>query len=129
MKPLLSILFFISLSFPAFSIEIDVNKLEGLWGNSEDGGKTIWGFEHYKADGVLDSWGDYYSFKYVIKSTYQLKRDKGNLYSCIVITETSNAAIMPIGESWCDQVLKITDTEFHFKSTDGRVSVLYRQKL
>jgi hypothetical protein len=109
---------------------IDKMDLVGVWRYSEDGGKTFWGYEEYKADGTLDSWGVFPDSDetYQVKSTFEIKvADK--VLSCITIVKSSAPSFLGSGSSWCDEILEATDKTFTYKSSDGEVTTMYRQQL
>ncbi|WP_334013678.1 hypothetical protein [Alteromonas sp. S167] len=120
----LLLLFFTSGSFAA---QVDMSKLIGTWGNSDDGGRTFWGYDKYLPDGVLVSWGTTYGVKYNIEAMYKINR-KFKIESCITITKADIGEEF-VGESWCDEILELNDEIFKFKSDDGEITTLYRQDL
>ena len=117
-------------SLSAVATEIEFKNLVGIWGNSEDGGKTIWGYDQYFADGTFKSWGEIpmYSIKYEVEGSFEVKKEL-KTKSCLTISKTSDANIMPIGENWCDEIIELNDKVFRFKSRDGEITTLYRQDL
>lgn len=67
-----------------FFVPIDIAKLVGSWGNSDDGGQTFWGYDKYLPNGVLVSWGTTNGGQYSIEAIYKINR---KLKSCITITK------------------------------------------
>ena len=112
----------------ATASDIDRQRLVGVWGNSDDGGKTIWGYDQYFADGRLRSWGTLpqTTIKYELEATYQFKQKFGTI-SCLTITKSSFPEFLPVGEYWCDTIIDVNDNTFTFKRKDGSVATLYRQ--
>jgi hypothetical protein len=110
--------------------EIEFKNLIGVWGNSEDGGKTIWGYDQYFSNGSFKSWGEIpmSSRKYEVEGSYEVKH-KFKTNSCLTISKTSAPDIMPIGEHWCDEIIELNDKVFRFKSSYGEITTLYRQDL
>ncbi|TMP28085.1 hypothetical protein CWB99_01245 [Pseudoalteromonas rubra] len=108
--------------------EINPKDLIEIWGNSEDGGKTFWGYDQYFADGSLKSWGQIPEtpVKYKLEGTYQVKH-KFKLSSCLTISKTSHPEFIPTGTHWCDEIIKLNDKVFTFKSSNGKMTTLYRQ--
>lgn len=113
------------LSASVFAAPIDTAKLVGTWGNSDDGGKTFWGYDKYLPNGVLVSWGTTFGVQYNIEATYKIKR-KFKVESCITIIKADVDEEF-IGQSWCDEIVELNDEIFKFKSDDGEVTTLYRQ--
>ena len=130
MKISIIIFVLITSTFSSVANEIDSNYLIGVWGNSEDGGKTIWGYDQYFSDGSFKSWGEIPQppIKYELEGTYKVKH-KFKSSSCLTISKTSDPEIMPIGEHWCDEIIELNDKVFLFKSSDGEITTLYRQDL
>ncbi len=130
MKILTLIFLLITCSTSSFANEIKPENLIGVWGNSENGGKTIWGYDQYLSDGTFKSWGEIpgTSINYEVEGVYQLKQ-KFSTKTCLTVSKTSHPDIMPIGESWCDELIELNDMFLTFKSSDGELTTIYRQDL
>jgi hypothetical protein len=109
---------------------IDPNSLLGVWGTSEDQGQSIWGYDHYHADGTINSWGTFPDSiaDFRVDGRYQISGDLGQTI-CITISRTSHPEILPVGSQWCDQLISITEDEFTYQDSEGEQHVLYRQKV
>ncbi|WKE64257.1 hypothetical protein PVT67_11200 [Gallaecimonas kandeliae] len=127
-RPIALIPLLLAFSLPAMAASLDISKLVGIWGNSEDGGKTFWGYDQYLADGSTKSWGTVPNseFSYEIEGRYEIKEKFGTL-SCVTVTKTSAPALVPVGSRICDTLIDINDKTFVFKSDEGEVTTLYRQ--
>ena len=128
-KPVMKLLIcmmLLSLACGTFARQIDTSLLIGTWGNSEDGGKTFWGYDKYLKDGTLVSWGAYpeTDFSYKVRADYEVKVKFGT-FSCLTITESSPITDF-VGEFWCDEIIELTAETFTFKSSDGELTTLYR---
>ncbi|MBW8190267.1 hypothetical protein K0504_04385 [Neiella marina] len=112
----------------AYADHIDPAKLVGVWGNSSDGGKTFWGYDQYFSDGSTRSWGTVpdTTINYEVEAFYQVKQ-KFDITNCLTIVGTTHPEVMPVGSSWCDEILEVNDSYLTYKSTDGSVVTLYRQ--
>gem|GEM_PF-4910589 len=97
-------LIFISVFIVGDAVGNDYKTLiVGVWGNSDDKGKTITGYEHYLANGTLKSWGILpdTNLSYEIEATYKLIH-KFSVRSCMKVTKSSVPHLLPVGEYWCD---------------------------
>lgn len=120
----------ITSSFSSIANEIDPKDIIGIWGNSEDGGKTIWAYDQYFPNGSLKSWGriPQTPIQFKVEGTYEVKH-KFKTSSCLTISKTSHPELMPVGEHWCDEIIELNDKVFVYKSSDGEITILYRQDL
>jgi hypothetical protein len=103
------------------------DSLQGAWCNSDDGGKTCWGFDVFEpgtsrfcgrspSDGQVMSGSSRYAIS-------------GNRI-CHMITSSNNASIFPIGERMCFVVLDIDASKQIFKSIeDDEENTTYRTRL
>lgn len=112
----------------AMAGSIDPQQLVGVWGNSSDGGKTFWGYDQYFADGSTRSWGTVpnTTIHYEVEAMYNVKQ-KFDITNCLTIVGTSHPEVMPVGSSWCDEILEVNDSFLTYKSSDGSIVTLYRQ--
>jgi hypothetical protein len=101
---------------------------DGVWCNSEDGGKTCAGFDEFHADGRLTSCGKF-SFDrrpFTASGNYEVK----GRAVCAVITEASaNYAVRP-GFRFCVEMLEVTRDRQRYRMTVGdksEVQTLYRR--
>ncbi|GDY27001.1 hypothetical protein AHAT_28910 [Agarivorans sp. Toyoura001] len=105
-------------------------SLVGLWGNSDDHGQSVWGFDQFNADGTTLSWGvipdTYADFR--IDGTYEIS-DTTDKTLCTTITKSTIPQIMPIGSIWCDQIISINENELLYIDGEGQQNILYRQKV
>jgi hypothetical protein len=117
------------LSFSSLADEFSPELLVGVWGNSDDGGKTFWAYDEYTADGKILSWGEIpeANINFKIKTIYNLKKEEGTYFNCLKIVSTSHPEMLPVGEKWCSTMVKIDSKEFHFVNKQGKYRVLYRQ--
>jgi hypothetical protein len=105
------------------------NELIGVWGNSDDNGKTIWGYDEYFPDGTIKSWGTLPDDNYHYESEGKYELVGSNpILSCITVTKTSDPRIMSLGDYWCDELVKITEDKLIFKDEEGFQFTLYKQK-
>ncbi|WP_415911301.1 hypothetical protein [Neptuniibacter sp. QD37_11] len=106
----------------------DINVV-GVWGSSDDGGKTFWGFDEFKEDGTVKSWGviPESNLRIELEATYEVVSESKEIKNCLEITKTSTPVIMPIGTYWCDTIIRVDDKVLVFKSDDGVVTTLYKQ--
>ena len=117
--------FLIFISFPsAANIE---SLLLGVWGTSEDEGKTFTGFDEYTKEGKIISWGyiSELSRYFELEASYQILGNSPP-FSCVEITYSSEPSIISPGIKWCDEVVYIDAERFIYKSDDGRYNTLYR---
>ena len=105
------------------------NDLIGVWGNSEDGGKTFWGYDEYLPNGTLFAWGTLPGshVSYNIEASYNIKKEAA-LMSCLTINKSSEPEFIPVGLYWCDEIVEVNSGIFKFKDEDGEVTTLYKQK-
>lgn len=102
------------------------NALVGVWCNSDDGGKTCWGFDEFREDGTVSSCslppGATQAWRG--SATYEVK----GVYSCLIVTDSSDATMRP-GERICAQVLEINSVLQRYKYTDASAEfTLYRRR-
>ncbi|MET3377102.1 hypothetical protein ABIC89_006183 [Variovorax boronicumulans] len=84
----------------------DLNRaLQGVWCNSDDGGKTCHGYDEY-VDGTSSFCGAFPESKepYTAAMRYKIQGNR----ICAVITASSNPIIGP-GFSFCDEILEIDE--------------------
>ena len=119
---LIAIIFAVS-SVPLHSANSFEGLIIGKWGNSDDGGKTFWGFDEYFNNGTILSTGiDQYTYgDYVIESTFEIKNEK----SCFTVTKSSDPRGVAVGHKRCDKIVLINDKHFKFER-DGEIITLYR---
>jgi hypothetical protein len=100
--------------------------LVGVWCNSDDGGKTCWGYDEFRSDGTVKScalppgsiraWTG--AARFEVKGTY----------SCMVVTESSDDTMRP-GDRLCAEVLEINAVSQRYRFTDSKEEfLLYRRK-
>jgi len=108
---------------------INKDDLVGVWGSSEDHGKTFWGFDQYHANGRLMSWGTLpdtaESFELV--GTYQLITQNAMSVNCITILESSRPDVISPGTQICSLITKLNNSEMHYIDEEGQQHVLYKQ--
>ncbi|MBD1389682.1 hypothetical protein IC617_09595 [Neiella sp. HB171785] len=107
---------------------IDPQKLVGIWGSSDDGGETFWGYDQYFTDGSTRSWGTVpqTNIRYEIEAFYNVKQ-KFDVSNCLTVTNSSHPELMPVGSSWCDEIIEVNDDQLTYRNTDGSLVTLYRQ--
>lgn len=120
---LLSIIIQFVVACSVYADEFGANKIVGTWGDGANG------YNKYSEDGTILSWGEIpnANIKYEILSTYELEQRDGDTYSCITVTGSSHPEIMSVGESWCDKIIKVTDTEFTYITSEGNEYTMHRQ--
>lgn len=98
--------------------------LIGTWGNSDDEGRTFWGYDEFTSDGydiatgVIPETGR--AFRTV--ATYTVTGNK----NCMRITESDN---LSVGDYSCDEVLYIDDKILRYRSPfTSEIKTLYRVK-
>ena len=99
---------------------------DGVWCNSEDGGKSCAGFDEFHTDGRLTSCGKF-SFDrhpFTASGKYEVK---GRVV-CAVLTEASaNYAARP-GFRFCVEMLEVTKDRQRYRMSGSReVQTLYRR--
>lgn len=100
--------------------------LLGVWCNSDDGGKSCWGYDEYREDGTISTCslnpGSMQSWHGA--ATYEVR---GN-YSCMIVTYSSDKS-MRQGEKICAQILEITPSHQRYKYIDfPEQFTLYRRR-
>jgi len=117
------------LSFSSFADEFSPALLVGVWGNSDDGGKTFWAYDEYTTDGKILSRGEIpgSDINFKIETAYNLKKKEGTYFNCLEIISTSHPEMLPVGKKWCNTMVKIDSKEFHFINKRGKARVLFRQ--
>jgi hypothetical protein len=108
---------------------INIEDMVGVWGSSEDDGKTFWGFDQYQANGRLMSWGTLpdseESFELV--GTYQLITENAMSVNCITIIESSRPDVISPGTQICSLITKLNNSVMHYIDEEGQLHVLYKQ--
>lgn len=99
---------------------------DGVWCNSEDGGKTCAGFDEFHADGRLTSCGKF-SFDrrpFTAAGQYEVK---GHTV-CAVVTEASETYAVRPGHRFCVEMLEVTKDRQRFRMSESpEVQTLYRR--
>jgi hypothetical protein len=99
--------------------------LLGVWGNSDDEGRTFWGFDEFRADGTLASTGTFPvgTEPFRLAGTFDVSGRK----VCSRVTEASGSATLPVGHSFCVEVLYIDSNIQRYRSDeDQEIHTLYR---
>lgn len=101
--------------------------LVGVWGSSEDEGKTFTSFDEYTNKGQILSWGYLTDISryFELEANYKIMGNSP-YYSCVEITYSSEPSLVPVGVKWCDEIVYIDAERFIYKSDDGRYNTLYR---
>mgnify|MGYP000050074437 CR=1 FL=1 len=91
------------------------NDLIGVWGNSDDGGKTFWGYNEYLVNGVTRAWGTFQKSEesYELEGVYKIEYSSSPK-SCITVTKSSIPDILPIGHYFCSEIVELNQTHFKF---------------
>lgn len=98
--------------------------LDGAWCNSDDGGKTCWGYDLFDR-GNLRSCGRFPETKqsFVGQSRYNVNGSR----VCHVITHSSVPELLKPGEGFCVDVLQIDAKTQTFRDLDTNIdTVVYR---
>ena len=119
------------LAGPLHAKVLSSEDLIGVWGSSEDQGKTFWGFDQYAANGKLISWGTLpdSELSFELEGHYEVLSDQQSAISCIVITRSSHPDMLAVGDEICSLIVKLSATELHYVDTEGEYHVLYKQNL
>lgn len=108
---------------PLKNLELD-RALQGAWCNSDDGGKTCWGYDIFergnsKYCGAFPESGKAYAGT----SKYEIRGNR----ICHTVASTSDEAILKVGELVCFIVLDIDADKQSFRSVDDlKIIKLYR---
>ena len=105
------------------------DRLIGIWGNSDDNGKTIWGYDEFLPDGTTKSWGTspVDNSYYEVEGAYKITGNNP-LLSCITVTKSSNPKKLPVGDYWCNEIVSISEDKIIFKNNKGIQHTLYKQE-
>jgi hypothetical protein len=99
---------------------------DGVWCNSEDGGRSCAAFDEFHADGRLTSCGKF-SFDrrpFTASAKYEISGRR----ACVQVTESSPNFALRAGERFCVEVLEMTKELQRYRSEGStEVSVLYRR--
>ena len=98
--------------------------LQGAWCNSDDGGKTCWGYDNI-VSGSVTSCGTFPQTRtnFTGQSRYTIRGAK----VCHVVTESSVPEILKPGDRFCVEILQIDSRTQRFRDLDtGDETVVYR---
>jgi hypothetical protein len=98
--------------------------LLGVWCNSDDGGKTCWGYDEFLPGGVITACGRVEERVFSAAATYEIR----GRFACFVVTESSDSFGLKPGHRFCSEMLHIDkDTQRHRDVESGEVTTLYRR--
>ena len=98
--------------------------LQGAWCNSDDGGKSCWGYDQFNK-GVSTSCGRLPGSNDLVsaQSRYSVSGNR----VCHVVTETGPGSFLRKGERLCFDVLEINEKIQRFKDLESNdITVIYR---
>lgn len=98
--------------------------LIGIWGNSDDEGRTFWGYDEFTSDGYDIATGIIPETGRTFRSvaTYTVTGNK----NCMRTTESDNQSI---GDYFCDEILYIDEKILRYRSPfTSEIKTLYRVK-
>ncbi|MGI2259342.1 hypothetical protein [Shewanella sp. GXUN23E] len=109
-------------------IWVDEPLLHGVWGNSDDGGKSFWGYDEYRTDGTFKSWGKLPDGRdYEAEGVYQNSFDGGQKKSCAVFLRLSETVKELTGYAFCVIVVAIDSAHYTFQDQEsGEITTVYR---
>lgn len=115
---------------PAYAVPAELENasleaaLQGAWCNSDDGGKTCWGYDMF-VGGSVNSCGRFPETRtdFTGQSRYTISGAK----VCHVVTDSSVPEVLKPGERFCVQILKIDSRTQRFRYLEtGEETVVYR---
>ncbi len=120
---------FIVASFLFGCTDIQNKDFIGIWGASDDGGKSFWGFYEYLPDETLIVWGTVpgSSVSYNVEANYVIKKEEVLLH-CVTIKKSSIPEFIPVGLNWCDEIVEINSNIFKFRDKAGEITTRYKQQ-
>ena len=102
--------------------------LEGVWCNSNDGGRTCWAYDEFSSDGRFAACGrtddDRQAFRGAGSVTVQGQR------MCYVVTSASGNFWIRPGGRYCTDIVAIDDRTHRYRDIDtGSEFTLYRRAI
>ncbi|MBT1444853.1 hypothetical protein KJI95_09995 [Shewanella sp. JM162201] len=100
--------------------------LVGVWGNSDDSGKTFWGFDEYRGDGTFRAWGNQPDgVAYQASGVYQVVFEGGQKKLCLKFIKVSEPLNDIVGEVFCSIIVSVDGKPLCLKMKKPAKSALF----
>lgn len=99
---------------------------DGVWCNSDDGGKTCTAFDEFHTNGRISACGKFAEDMrpFSAEATYEVR----NRFVCMVVTEASETFALKPGFKFCTEVLQINSKVQRYRDLNSReIVTLYRR--